>query len=143
MTKILLAVDGSTSSMRATRKLVALAAGMKEPPKIVPIHVHVPLPRATAVRRVVGSKTVERYYREEAKRAMQLALKLLDKAGHKAQPVFQIGPVAETLVAHARRGKFDLIVMGTRGMGAVGNLLLGSVASKVLQLSDVPVLTVR
>jgi nucleotide-binding universal stress UspA family protein len=36
-----------------------------------------------------------------------------------------------------------MIVMGTRGQGAVGNLLLGSVATKVIHLSKVPVTLVK
>lgn len=143
MTKVLLAVDGSQHSLRATRKLLELAEGMKERPQIVPVHVHVPLPRSATVKRVVGSNAVERYYREESEKAVQPSLKLLGKAGYAGKALLLVGPVAETLVSQARRGRFELIVLGTRGMGAAGNLLLGSVASKVLQLADVPVLTVR
>jgi nucleotide-binding universal stress UspA family protein len=43
----------------------------------------------------------------------------------------------------ARERGCDLIVIGTRGMSAIGNLLMGSVATKVLQLVDAPVLLVR
>ena len=57
--------------------------------------------------------------------------------------IFIVCRVAETIVAHAKSGKFDLICIGTRGMTATGNLLLGSVATKVLHLSDTPVITVR
>jgi nucleotide-binding universal stress UspA family protein len=37
----------------------------------------------------------------------------------------------------------DQIVMGTHGRGSVGRLLMGSVATKVIQLADVPVLLVK
>jgi nucleotide-binding universal stress UspA family protein len=36
-----------------------------------------------------------------------------------------------------------MVVMGTRGLGAVTGMLLGSVATKVIHLSDVPVLLVK
>ena len=43
----------------------------------------------------------------------------------------------------AENGKFDLIVMGSRGHGTLGNLVMGSVATKVLAGCDTPVLIVR
>jgi len=54
-----------------------------------------------------------------------------------------VGPVAEILVAHAKARRCGMIVIGSRGMGAAGNLLLGSTATKVLHLSGVPVLVAR
>ena len=141
--KILLAVDGSPHAVKATRKVLELAARMSEPVQIVPIHVHLPLPRAGAVRRVLGSQVVQRYYREEAEAAVLPSLRLLKKAGYASQPVFKVGPIAETITEYARSGQADLIALGTRGMTATANLLLGSVATKVLHLASVPVLTVR
>ncbi|MFN5167526.1 MAG: universal stress protein [Pseudomonadota bacterium] len=40
-------------------------------------------------------------------------------------------------------GQVDGIVMGSRGMGALGNLAFGSVATKVVHLADVPVTLVK
>jgi nucleotide-binding universal stress UspA family protein len=54
-----------------------------------------------------------------------------------------VGPVAETLVRHAGKTRCDLILIGTSGMGAAGNLLAASVASKVLDLATLPVLLAR
>ena len=54
-----------------------------------------------------------------------------------------VGPVAETIVAYAKRHKCDLICLGTRGMTAAANLVMGSVATKVLHLAGVPVIIVR
>jgi nucleotide-binding universal stress UspA family protein len=42
-----------------------------------------------------------------------------------------------------RQENCDAIVMGTRGMGAVSGLVLGSVATKVIHLADVPVTLVK
>ena len=54
-----------------------------------------------------------------------------------------IGPVAETLVKHAKSRRCDLIYIGTRGMSAVGAAFIGSTATKVLHISETPVLLVK
>jgi nucleotide-binding universal stress UspA family protein len=54
-----------------------------------------------------------------------------------------IGDPGETIAGYAKRGKFDLVVLGSRGQGALSNLLLGSVASKVLAECKVPALIIR
>jgi nucleotide-binding universal stress UspA family protein len=54
-----------------------------------------------------------------------------------------VGPVAETIVRQASLNRCDLIMMGTRGMSAVAKLLLGSCASRVVNISPIPVLLVR
>lgn len=143
MNKILLAVDGSAHAIKATKKLIDFSRLLAESPVIVPIYVHLPLPRVGLAAKFVSKSQVEDYYRDEAKKAMAPALKLLEKAGFQAKPVVQIGPVAETLTAYAKRSKVDLICLGTRGMTATGNLLMGSVATKVLHLAECPVLTIR
>jgi nucleotide-binding universal stress UspA family protein len=53
------------------------------------------------------------------------------------------GSPAEGILAQAESGGHDLVVMGSRGRGAMGSLFLGSVSSNVLQQSPVPVLIVR
>ena len=54
-----------------------------------------------------------------------------------------IGPVAETIARTALGQNCDGIVMGTRGLGAAAGALLGSVASQVVHLADVPVTLVK
>lgn len=53
------------------------------------------------------------------------------------------GPVAETLADTALHGGFDLLVVGTKGRGAVSRVLLGSVADRLVHICQVPVLVVR
>ncbi|HYJ98830.1 MAG TPA: universal stress protein [Burkholderiaceae bacterium] len=53
------------------------------------------------------------------------------------------GPAAETLAKVAKSEKVDLVVMGSHGQSALGNVVLGSVASGVLARCDVPVLLIR
>lgn len=58
-------------------------------------------------------------------------------------PVRVFGVVANEIVRAAENGKFDQIVMGTRGMGAIGSMVLGSVAQRVLHQTSVPLLLVK
>jgi nucleotide-binding universal stress UspA family protein len=54
-----------------------------------------------------------------------------------------IGTPAEEIAAYAAQHGCDAIVMGTRGMGALAGLVLGSVAHKLVHLAPVPVTLVR
>jgi nucleotide-binding universal stress UspA family protein len=54
-----------------------------------------------------------------------------------------VGETASLIVSSAEQHGCDGIVMGTRGMGAIGNLVMGSVATKVVHLSRLPVTLVK
>ena len=69
--------------------------------------------------------------------------KQLDKSAVAHTYHIGVGPVAETIANYAREHGCAQIVMGSRGLSAISNLLVGSVASKVLHLADVPVTLVR
>ena len=60
-----------------------------------------------------------------------------------AELKIQAGDPAARILAEIRSGNYDLVVMGAHGRGAFMDMLLGSVANKVVRLSPVPVLTVR
>jgi nucleotide-binding universal stress UspA family protein len=57
--------------------------------------------------------------------------------------VWKVGHAGENIAKMAESGKFDLLVMGSHGHGALGNLVMGSVATQVLAHCSVPVLLVR
>ncbi len=59
------------------------------------------------------------------------------------EPVRTYGVIANEIVRIAKAREVDQIAMGTRGMGAIGSVLLGSVAQRVIHQSPVPVLLVK
>ena len=71
------------------------------------------------------------------------ALAALDAAGVPHTDEILVGPVAESIANCADARKVDAIVMGTRGMTAIGNLVMGSVATRVVHLAHVPVTLVK
>jgi nucleotide-binding universal stress UspA family protein len=57
--------------------------------------------------------------------------------------VHKLGNAGDTIAAFAEKGKYELLIMGSRGHGSLTGLVLGSVATKVLAKCNVPVLLVR
>jgi nucleotide-binding universal stress UspA family protein len=57
--------------------------------------------------------------------------------------VLKEGKVADQIVKYAKKGNFKLIVVGSKGLGAVSRLFLGSVSTKLAQHSPCSVLIVK
>ena len=137
--KILIAADGSPYTRRAARYVAAHLSDSRKPPKIHVLHVHPPLPYAGAAR-AIGSRALERYQREESKKALAVACKPLGKV--KSTTAWVVGDVAAGVKSYVRRHGIDLVVMGSHGRGAFAGLALGSTATKVIAAVKVPVLVV-
>ena len=84
-----------------------------------------------------------RYSRAFEVEADTFGFALLDKAGIPYTAAVLVGPVAETIVDYAQKNGCEKIVMGTRGLGALGSVLLGSVTSRLMSLTDLPVTLVK
>lgn len=141
--KILLAVDGSKPSLAAVQSLIAHADWYRDAPTVELVTVHLPVPRLPGMSKFVSQAQIRQYYEDEGAARLGAAKKLLERAGVPFQARVLVGPVAETIVAHAKERRCDMIFVGTRGMGAAGNMLLGSTATKVLQLASMPVLVAK
>ena len=140
--KILVAIDGSPSSQAALEQLIGKFGYFRDTPRVTLIHVHPPIPYKTAAS-VVGKEVVARYYAEEADAALAQARDLLDAHGIDFDVEKCVGNPAEEIVARARDGAYDIIAMGTRGHTALANLVMGSVATRVIATSTVPVLLLK
>jgi nucleotide-binding universal stress UspA family protein len=139
MLKVLMPVDGSDNSLRTVRFLVQKAALYKEPLEIHLLNVQRPFPGT--VRGV--REQAEQYHHDEGIKALAGARKLLDDAGLKYAYHISVGEAGEVIAHFCKDKQIEQVVMGTRGAGAVANMLLGSVATKVLHLVEVPVLLVK
>ena len=87
------------------------------------------------------------WFEEVASRGSEEALKsALSKckgANIAFKPLVRAGQVAKTIAEVAREEGVGQIVMGTRGLGGIQGLLLGSVATQVIHLAEVPLTLVR
>jgi len=141
--KVLIAVDGSKQSLDAVQCLIDHADWYREKPEVELLTVHLPVPKLPRMGLAVGKGQIQRYYKEEGEARLAAARRRLDAAGIEYTATVLVGPVAETIVKRAKDARCDLIYIGTRGMTAVGKALLGSTATKVMHISDTPVLLVR
>jgi nucleotide-binding universal stress UspA family protein len=139
--RILVPVDGSRCALHAVRYAAAL--GAKRRARVDLLNVQPPLPLYGMVRAYLH----ERQYREAraglAERALAPARRLLQRSGIGYGTHTLFGEPGATIAAAARRFKCASIVMGTRGLGMAEGLLIGSVATKVIHFSKVPVTLVK
>ncbi len=139
--KILLAVDGSPYSKKMLAYLSVHEALFNAANDYTVFHAQLALP--PRARAAVGKDVIDGYYREESEKVLAPVIKFLHRHGVKAQSVAKVGPAGSAIAKAASDGKFDLVVMGSHGHGALMNVVMGSVATKVLAHCTVPVLLVR
>jgi len=140
--KILLAVDGSAYSLKAVDFLALHLKWFKDPVELHLLHVKLPIPPGHA-RAVPGKEAVQRYYREESETALAPTREALHKHGISFHSSFKVGDISAEIQEYAEENAIDMIVMGSHGHGALKNLILGSVAAKILADTKLPVLIVR
>jgi len=141
--RILIAVDGSKHSLDAVQCLIDHADWYRRRPEVILVTVHLPVPRLPRMGLAVGRNQIQKYYQDEGEARLAAAKRKLDAAGIRFTAQVLVGPVAESIVNLAKQKRCDVIYIGTRGMTEIGNAILGSTASKVLHISNTPVLLVK
>jgi nucleotide-binding universal stress UspA family protein len=139
--KILLAADGSAFTKKALAFLVNHVSLLNEADHLHVLHVQMAMP--PRVRSVAGKEMVMDYHDKEADKVLQPIRKFLDRHGTNYKADWIIGNPAIEIVATAKSEKAHMIVMGTHGHGVIGQILMGSVAQRVVSHSNVPVLLVK
>jgi nucleotide-binding universal stress UspA family protein len=141
--KILVATDGSRPALRAVRyaaKLVGQLSSTSSSITLVSVHDDVALRHAKAF---VGHDAIADYLRGLSEKELKPARRLLASAGVRHDMEVRTGHVSQEIVDCAKSGRFDLIVLGAKGRSALSDLLLGSVAQRVLATAEIPVLLVK
>lgn len=141
--KILVPVDGSEPAHRAVECLINEIGRIKGGVEIHVLNVQRQLPYGGWVGSIVGQDEINKYHHDEGMAALKSTMKKLDASGVKYQHHIGVGDEAEVIARYAKEKGCDRIFMGTRGMGSVSNMILGSVATKVIHLSPVPVVLVK
>jgi nucleotide-binding universal stress UspA family protein len=139
--KVLLAVDGSKDTKKMLAYLTTHEDILGSAPKFIVLNVQPAVPAGAA--KFAGKETVIEYYRSEAEDVLGPVTRFLDQHDMNYTSSYRVGHAAEEILRAAKKAKVDLIVMGSRGRGTIGSLLLGSIAQSVLSASEVPVMVVR
>jgi nucleotide-binding universal stress UspA family protein len=134
---ILVALDGSKNSIRALRNAIQFAK--QTDASITGISVIQSFPTEMGVVRTMVGKALSKHY----KRFMPTAKTMCTKKGVEFLDVVENGEEGKTIVSFAHKNNFDLIVIGSRGMGALGKLFLGSTSNYVVNSSKIPVMIVK
>ena len=139
---ILVATDGSEAALRGVRFAADLAQRLGSSSSITLISVHddVGLRHAKSV---VGSAAVEDHLREQSESEVAAARAFLDSVSVRHDIAIRTGHVSQEIVAFADAGAFDLIVVGSKGRGALADMLIGSVTQRVLASARQPVVVVK
>lgn len=139
--KILVAVDGSRYTKRMLAYLAAHDEWLGGPHRFTVLHAVPPVPQRAAA--VVDRAVLKAYHDGEAERVFKPIRAFF--ARHKLQAEFQakVGAAADVIATAARKGDYDLLLMGSHGHGSLASLVLGSVASRVLGSCSTPTLLIR
>lgn len=140
--KILCAVDGSAYTRKAVDFLTSKFDWFKDTPELHVLYVHAPVPGGRA-RAMAGATNVENYYKEESAAILQPLEDALRQKSIPYKASYLVGDAAEQIQTYAQQNGVDMIVMGSHGHGSLQNLLVGSVTTKVLSKSTVPLLLIR
>lgn len=140
MSKIIVPFDGSESSRRAAQYAIATA---KNNPamKIDLLHVLEWTPAGSHVD--VPAEELAKEHEAKAEEAVRPAKEMAAKEGVTCGLICRSGAPATQITDAVNEGGYDGVIMGTRGMGPVASLMVGSVAMKVLHMVSVPVTLVK
>lgn len=139
--KILIAADGSAYTRRMLAYLAAHDEWLGSLHRYTVLYAVAPVPARAAA--AVGRETVEGFYADEAAKVFKPIRSFFKKQGLEAAFLTKTGPAADVISKVADSGKYDLVLMGSHGYGTLGNLVIGSVTTKVLARCKTPVLLVR
>jgi nucleotide-binding universal stress UspA family protein len=137
--EILVAVDGSDGSKRAARFVRELASALNARVTLL----HVIEPPTNLPLEAYGLTRTQVYEGQLQSAADVLGALAAEMPAGMVDQLIESGSPAETICAQAEERNVDLVVLGSRGMGAVGRWLLGSVSDRVVHLSRRPVTVVR
>jgi nucleotide-binding universal stress UspA family protein len=139
---IAIAVDGSENSLRAVTHAIHLARQLKEMPTLTLLNVHLSA-LISPVAKGIDRHQVEQYMDQIAEEELKDAKKALADAGMTAQVIKGHGEIAATILDVIKKEKVELLVMGGKGRSSLSDLILGSVTTKLVSVSPVPVLVVK
>ncbi|KZE39916.1 universal stress protein [Bhargavaea cecembensis] len=135
--RILLAVDGSDHSLRAAEHAAAIAKAMDGAIEIAYVADY--SKSKDSVLHAKGRSDLEMQRRQR----LLPAEELLKKEDIPYEVNILHGDPGPAIVSHANAHSFDLVIIGSRGLNPLQEMVLGSVSHKVMKRSDCPVMIIK
>ena len=139
--KILVAADGSPFTKRMLAYLAAHDEWLGASHQYTVLTVVMGVPSRAAA--VLDKATLKSYYDEEAEKVLKPIRAFFERQGIRATYLAKVGHAADVIAAQAEAGRYDLLLMGSHGHGNLANLVMGSVAARVMASCKTPLLLVR
>ncbi|MBK9626041.1 MAG: universal stress protein [Rhodocyclaceae bacterium] len=137
----LIPIDESETAMKPIEWLLANRALWREMPQIHLLNVQASLPRD--IGRFINAETIREFHNDTGTTELLPATKKLIAAGITPKTHILVGDPAATIAKFADENLCAQILIGSRGHSGIAGTLLGSVASRLVNLSTVPLLIVR
>jgi nucleotide-binding universal stress UspA family protein len=142
MHKIMLPIDGSENALRAVHYAISLARDHTSA-SVYLTTVQPDLMLYGEIAVYVDRSKLEKVQHEQSEALLAPSENALRTAGVPYQKEILAGDVATSIVERAEALGCHVIVMGTRGMGALANLVMGSVTTKVVHMTKLPVTLIK
>lgn len=136
MTKIVVPFDGSESALRALRYAMTTADEIH----LVNVQAAIDAP---AVSLHMTREAINKMQLDQARHVLAAGCKVLDDAAFRYQTHALVGNPGTVIARLAETENADSIVMGTRGMSALGKLMFGSVVTQVVHQTQLPVTLIK
>ena len=140
MKKVLIPFDGSHNALRAVQYAATLS---QEKPALELQLLCVLEPMPLRSQAGLDHAEIDRLYFAEAATVMEPARQTLHQYGISCEQHYRVGDAATEIAAQVREKDITAVIMGTRGMGRMANLMIGSVATGVVHLVHVPVTLIK
>lgn len=139
-TNILVPVDGSDNSYRALDAALLLSEKLSS--NITVIHVMEQFPITHIGSEKLLSEVLETY-KKENQDILSKCSEIATQKGLTIKTLLLQGNPASVILDYSKKEKFDLLIMGTRGLGKFKELILGSVSGKIVHHSPCAVMLIR
>ena len=130
MKRILAAIDGSEHSTKAIMEAIKLAESMKAEVTVITVMDETPSFSYFVPSDIINK--IMKIYEENAKKILAEAEQRFRESGIVVKAKLVGGHPADEICSEANKGNYDLVVLGSRGLGGITELFLGSVSNRVV-----------
>jgi len=142
--KILACTDGSEQSRKALKEAAKIAKCFSGEVTVIYVEDFIPHPAEIGPYfSEEAFKQFEERSKEESVRIIADAVKIFDEQEIQVKTISKKGHPSETISRVASEGGFNMVVIGSRGLGGLKKLLLGSVSNAVAQGTEASILIVK